>query len=478
MFPLSGEERTRSLQLFQEYSRQGYLNRLNRELSEETLSVIVDFFHRSTALHSGTSPVSRKRDSRWMCESDFCFFNIRGAGTGRKQGDFIRSALLLTGIRADAVHLAPLTRSAGENLNALVSHSHVSSDLLCPELDEKEFTPEDQLSGLVEAAHSLGIKVGFDLPLTLSWDGEVLFHRPEMFRWIKLDGTRRYDRESGLPFAREISREVQEGYARRIREIVDRKLSQGVPYSRMGSFIRDEGFFPVPVNAQRGRGIPYFITYDEAEGKPQFSQSSQESDMTTFQFTYPGGDRDEELQETGDYYSRIFPLWQKKFRIDFLYMDSLSPAWEEEGSLREMPTTGQINRQIRNGKETKRYAGAMTSGSPARAEQIADSGFNLIIDRSGVRRQDREFMERQLSLYDTLKDINKGKRQDFSIVYHLGFAERGSLSSLQRIRRNHFLSRFLGCGSGRRSKYESMGLNDGLFRLHCITAGEKESGLE
>ncbi|MDC7223322.1 MAG: hypothetical protein PQJ60_06240 [Spirochaetales bacterium] len=460
LFPPDEEERGRALQLFQEYNRLGYLGRLNRELAETSLPVIIDFFQRSTSLHSGASPVSRRHDSRWMCESDFCFFNIRAAGTGRRPGDFVRGAFLLAGLRCDAVHLAPLTRTAGENVNALVSHSHVNRDLLCRELGE-DFSPEEQLAGFVEAAHSLGIKVGFDLPLTLSWDGEVLYHRPEMFRWIKLDRQRRFERESGLPFAQEISRDVQADYARRIGEIVQKKLSQGVSYAQMGPFVREEGFFPVPVNAQRGKGVPFFITYDEEERKPLFSQSSQNSELTTFQFTFPGASGEEEQRTAGDYYSRIFPLWQKKFRIDFLYTDSLAPAWEESEQLRETPTPEQICRQVRLGKETKRFAGAMTTGLPSRADLLMESGFNLIIDRSGVRRQDRDFMEKQLGLYESLKSLNKGKRQDFSIVYHLGFPEGGSMSSRQRVRRNHFLARFLGCGGGRRSQYESMGVNDG-----------------
>ncbi|MDC7221923.1 MAG: hypothetical protein PQJ59_18475 [Spirochaetales bacterium] len=459
-FPPSHEERALSLRLFQEYSRLGYLRRLNRELLETPLPVIVDFFQRSTALHSGRSPVSRKHDSRWMCESDYCFFNIRGAGQGRRPGDLVRAAFLLTGLRVDAVHLAPLTRAAGENLNALMSHSQVNRDLLCPELGE-DFTAEDQLYGFVEAAHSLGIKVGFDLPLTLSRDGEVLYHRPEMFRWIKLDSRRGFDRESGLPFAREISREVQEDYARRIKEIVQKHLDRGIPYAKMGAYVREEGFFPVPVNAQRGKGVPYFITYDRDEQKPLFSQSSQESEMTTFQFTFPGDDFREEQKEAADYFSRIFPLWQNKFRIDFIYTDSLAPAWEDSELPGETPTPGQISRQVSLGKGTKRFAGAMTSGLPARSDQIAESGFNLIIDRSNVMRQDREYMNRQLYLYDLLAEINQAKRQTFSVVYHLGYAERNSLSCQQRLRRNHFLSRFLNCGMSRRSKYEAMGLNDG-----------------
>ncbi len=464
LFPPSPEEKDLSLHLFQEYSRKGYLCRLNRELLELSLPVIADFFHRSTSLHGDASPVSRRRDSRWMCESDYCFFNIRAAGQNRRPGNFVKASMLLTGLRSDAVHLAPLTRQAGENVNALLSHSHINPDLLCPELGEK-FTAEEQLTGFVEAAHSLGVKVGFDLPLTLSWDGEVLYHKPEMFRWIKLETQHRYSREGGRPFSEEISRDVQKEYAARIREIVDKNLARGIPYDHMGPLIREEGFFPVPVNSQRGKGIPYFITYDEEERRPQFFQSSQKSEMTTFQFTYPSDKGQEELPDTGDYYSRIFPLWQKKFHIDFLYVDSLGAVWEESELPKETPTPGQISRQIGKGRETKRYAGAMTTGRPVRVDNYIQSGFNLIIDRSGVSRQDREYMEKQREFYRILKEANGTKSQHFSIVYHLGYRERGSMSSLQRVRRNHFLSRFLGCGGGRRSKYESMGLNDGSSGL-------------
>ena len=463
-FPPSAEEKDLSLHLFQEYSRKGYLGRLNRELVEIPLPVIADFFHRSTSLHGDSSPVSRRRDSRWMCESDYCFFNIRAAGLGRRPGHFMGAAMLLTGLRTDAVHLAPLTRQAGENVNALLSHSHINPDLLCPEL-EGLYSDEEQLNGFIEAAHSLGIKVGFDLPLTLSWDGEVLFHRPDMFRWIKLDAQKGFDRESGRPFSEEISRDVQEEYAARIRKIVEKNLSRGISYDRMGPLIREEGFFPVPVNSRRGKGVPYFITYDETEGKPLFSQSSQDSEMTTFQFSYPSGSGGEEIGGTGDYYARIFPLWQKRFHIDFLYIDSLGAAWEDAGQPRETPTTDQISRQIGKGRETRRYAGAMTTGRPLQTDKIIQSGFNLIIDRSGVSRQDREYMEKQLELYRILRETNGKKSQHFSIVYHLGYQERGSMSSQQRVRRNHFLSRFLGCGGGRRCKYESMGLNDGSSGL-------------
>jgi hypothetical protein len=460
LFPPTHEERALSLMLFQEYNRLGYLKKLNRELIETPLPVIIDFFHRSISLHSGSSPVRRRRDSRWMCESDYCFFNIRAAGVHRKPGDYVRAAFLLTALRCDAIHLAPLTQSAGENLNALVSHSHLNPDLLCRELPKEDFTPEDQLCGFVEAAHSLGIKVGFDLPLTLSWDGEVLYRRPEMFRWIKLNREKRFDRESGLPFTQEIARDIQKGYALRIGEIVQKNLTRGFTYAQMGPLVREQGFFPVPVNAQRGKGIPYFITYDEEVNKPLFSQFSHNSEMTTFQFTFSGTKPEEEQQDASEYYSHIFPFWQKKFQIDFLYTDSLGPVWEGSEQLREAPTPGQIGKQIVLAKETKKFTGAITTGNPSRADKLSESGFNLIIDRTEICRQDKDFMDEQLALYYDIKTINDQKRQVFSVVYHLGYNEKNSHSSQERIRRNHFLSRFLGCGMGRRSKYEVMGLND------------------
>ncbi len=474
LLPPSAEEKKLALHLFNEYREKGYLNRLNRELSEFPLPSTVDFIYRCVQIHGTASPVARRRDSRWMCGCDFCFFNIRAAGEGRRTGDLVRAALLLTGIRADAVHLAPLTRIAGENLNALLSHSHISGDLACPELEGSGLTVEDQLAGFVEAAHALNFRVGFDLPLTLSWDAEVLYHRPEMFRWIKLDGSRGFARESGLPFREEITREVQADYARRIGEIVKKHRDRGVSWDRMGEFVREEGFYPVPVNAQRGRGVPYFITFDGEEGHPQFSQSSQKSRMTTFMFTCPGGEGAVENGEAEAYFSRIFPLWQKRYAIDFLYTDSLGPAFLDSEHHRETPSAGQIERQVGINRKGKRFSGAVTTGSPEKSRAFAEAGFDLILDRTDHVRQDRAFMETQLALAESMEDLNGRGRQHFSVAFPLGSVERGSLSSLQRVRRNHFLARFLSCGPARRSKYELMGINDGSSGL-ASSLGERKN---
>jgi len=461
LLPPSDEEKHLSLQLFNEFREKGYLNRLNRELAEFPLPVTVDFINRCIQLHGAVSPVNRKRDSRWMCETDFCFFNIRAGGTGRKTGDLVRSVLLLTGVRARGVHLAPVTRIAGENLNALTSHSHINPDLACPELEQFDLTPEEQLAGFVEAAHAMNFRVGFDLPLTLSWDAEVLYHKPGMFRWIKLDASRGYARESDLPFLQEISGEIQADYAKRITDIVNKQLARNVPWSRMGGFVRDEGFYPVPINTQRGLGVPYYITFDEEECCPQFSQSSQTTGMTTFMFTFPGREGEIIHNEAESYFSRIFPLWQEKYAIDFLYTDSREPAEKSSDHHRETPTGEQMRRLIGTNRRRKRFSGHMTSGEADQADLFAGNGFDLILDRTAPVRQDRAYMEEQLALGEEMLSWNGKGRQTFSIAFSQGYTERGSLTSLQRVRRNHFLARFLFCGARRRSKYEFMGTNDG-----------------
>jgi hypothetical protein len=462
LLPAEGEDRERARKLFHDYQHRGYLVMTNRELLELPLRVIIDFFNRSCALHRGSSPVSRKHDARWMVESDICFFNIRGTGLGRGTGDLVRSAILLTNLRTDTVHLAPFTQNAGENVNSLLSHTHINEDLVNRNLLLQGVTAEDQLEGFIQAAHSLKIKVGMDLPLALSTEAEALVRRPDLFRWIKLNPVSPYILEQGHSFVNEIGKESQIHLGERIKSLVEEKKKTGLPYAEIRSILKEEGYYPIPVNSERARGIPFFVTYDESEGTAQFTNSSQESKLTTFLFTHPLNEKERVENISGeDYFSRIFPLWQKKYNPDFIYFDSLAPSYEEDIPYNETPTPGQISHFIQNAREQKRYTGVMTSGTPDQLEILAQAGFNIILDRTSPVRQDRFYMEQLLNCESQLREFNKERKHSVSLLFPLGQLEQNSHTALQRVRRNHFLSRFLGCGPSRRGKYEAMGFNDG-----------------
>ena len=462
LIPADEGERERSRQLFHEFQHRGYLSLTNRKLLELPLCIIIDFFKRSEALHRGSSPVSRRRDSRWMGKSDFCFFNIRSAGAGRDSGDIIRATILLTPLRTNCIHLAPFTASEGENINAPLSHSHINENIVNKELKELGISGEEQLSGFISAAHSLKMMVGMDLPLTLSPRGEVLLHRPELFRWIKLDPSHPFTLEGGQPFTFEIEKQSQQIHAEKIKKLVEKKRTAGISYSEIGLYLKEEGYYPVPVNEKRGKGVPFFITYDKDEREPLFTNSSQKSQMTTFLFTHPGkeGERVENV-EAEKYFSRIFPLWQNRINPDFIYFDSLAPSFKDDIPYNEAPTAEQVKRFTQAASDSKQYTGIMTSGSSDELAEYAQAGIDLIIDRHVSLRQDKEYMERLLRINTQIKEFNEENHFCRSVLFPLGQPDQNSHTGLQRVRRNHFLSRFLGCGSSWRGKYELMGFNDG-----------------
>lgn len=439
--PAAKEERDLGRRLFHEYREKGYLSLTNRELSELPLEVIIDFFNRQTAVHGTSSPAGRKRHSRWMEGNSYCFFNIRGGGKGRQTGDLVRSAMLLTLLRVEAVHLAPVMAIDGENLNSLHSHSILNADLVNSRAEGLGFTGDEQLAGFIEGAHSLNMAVGMDLPLTLSARGEALLHKPEFFRWIKLDLSGPGGLYGGETYSSILSQESQDNLCREINAFVGNKRDRGLPYGEIGRMLREEGYYPVPVNKERGRGVPAFISYDREEGSPLFANSSQESGLTTFSFDRDGAVR---------YFSRIIPLWQERYRADFFYIDSLAPSFQGDAPDGEAPGKGQVAMVIEAARTKKASTGFLTTGRPENFMPFGEAGFNGLVDRVGGVRQDRRYMESLLRP----EGLRRGSR-----LLSLGSPDPYSHTAGRRLARNHFLSRFL--TEQGLAKYEYMGFADG-----------------
>lgn len=469
LVPPDQEERAESLKLIKEYEKNGYLKRLNRELLDMPLPVCADFFRRLSLLHSPSSPVSRRRDSRWMSQLDVSSFHISAASTGIGRGNFIQAAQMLPGLRCTGLLLAPFTETEFNAPNRLLSHSRIDAGLLHPELLKLGLTPEEQLACFVQAAHLCGMVLGFDLSCHLSRDSEALYRRPDMFRWIELDPQQQYIPKGHLSYGQMLDQQNQERINQRIKERVQSLEYRNLDRRECNRQLRREGFFPVPLmqnspDSEDQGQIPLFIVYDPEKQEAVFTHSSEKQGLTAFRFYKHLGKEREYHQDTLKYFSQIFPIWQKK-GFDFLYLDGMLNPFarnpDPEESQQERPDQYILQQVIESARTGSRKAAVIASGHFEHLEDYLELGFSALVDQDDSMRLDQQYMERNLQLQKELKHYNKGKKIKGSMFSRISLAEHNSPSFNQKVHLEHFCCRFMNCGQAGRRKFEMMGINDG-----------------
>ena len=200
VYPLSESEKSEGLRLFKEYTHSGYLDEEVFTLTEISNCGVIDFFRRLSLLRTASSPVCRRRDARWMGESNFQFFQLRDAGS------FFQALRILPYLRIDGLVLLPVTQIQEEFPLYPVSHSLLDKNLSDPLLESAGFSPEDQFHLFLAAAHLTGLKVGYYLSPLVAPDSAVIYRKPEFFLWLK-NGRIPDDQEALLKEVRRITAE-------------------------------------------------------------------------------------------------------------------------------------------------------------------------------------------------------------------------------------------------------------------------------
>lgn len=459
--PASDLQKEESRRLLKEYEHRGYLHRLNRELIELPLEVTADFFYRLSLLHSSNSPMSRKRNPRWLAQSDITSFNVRGCGTPMVRGNFFQASMLLPAMRTKAIQLQPVSQSEPGNPQAILSHAKIDPALLHPRLSQLGFNEEDQLQCLVQAAHLCGLALGFDLSYQLSQEAEALYRRPELFRWISLDPERRYIPRNHLSYQQMLSGEQQEIYCREIREISKNAINLAMDRRQIHKRLRQKGYFPVPKNSENKGAIPLFIVYDPQIEEAQFTGSSEKDGLTSFCFYRQKSDSLNYQQATIDYFGGIFPIWKKR-GFDFLFLEGAIGS--EEGldkAQQEGPDRKILQEVTQKAKACRSSIGVLASGEVLHLRDYLELGFDGLLDQQDSLRLDRDYVERAMGLQLELKTINQSRKIPSSLYTRISLAEHNSPSFNQKIHLEHFCCRFLNCGKAGRHKFEMLGINDG-----------------
>jgi len=461
---ITPDEKEQGQRLLKEYENRGYLKHLNRELIDLPPAVICDFFYRLSLLHSCRSPVYRKRSSHWLSQMDITSFQIHAASASLGPGNFLKASMMLPALRTQAVQLAPFTESETEHPGRLLSHSRISTRLKHPFLNELGFSAEQQLQLFVEAAHLCGLTLGFDLSYQLSRDSEALYRRPEMFRWIELDRTQMYIPRDHQSYSHMLDHKNQQKIAEHIREHVKLLEQQNLDRREISRQLRRLGYFPVPLNQERNGSIPLFIVYDNEQQEAVFTSSSEKIGQTAFKFYNYQNDQREYNQPSLEYFSQIFPLWQKK-GFDFLYLDRvINPYLDNDKineSQEEAPDPLILHTTINAAHKARSSAAVIASGSFEHMNQYLESGFTSLIDQEDPLRLDKSYMERAFRLQQELKEYNSMRKQKSSLLTRISLAEYNSPSFNQKVHLEHFCCRFMNCGNAGRRKFEMMGINDG-----------------
>jgi len=482
LIPPTQDEQAESLKMIKEYESRGCLKRLNRELLDIPLAVCADFFRRLSLLHSPASPVSRRRDSRWMSSLDVSSFNISAASTGIGRGNFIQAAQMLPGLRCSGLLLAPFTETEFNAPNRLLSHSRIDAALLHPELLKLGMGAEEQLACFVQAAHLCGMVLGFDLSFHLSRDSEALYRRPDMFRWIELDPQQQYIPKGHLSYGQMLDQQNQERICQRIKERLQSAEYRNLDRRECNRQLRREGFFPVPLmqnspdSEDKGQ-IPLFIVYDPERQEAVFTHSSEKQGLTAFRFYQYRGKEKDYQRDSLKYFSQIFPLWQKK-GFDFLYLDGMlnpdAENQEQEESQQEWPDRYILEEVTKAAKEGSRRTAVIASGHFEHLKNYLELGFSALVDQDDSMRLDRSYMERSLMLQHELKQYNQDRKVPGNMFTRISLAEHNSPSFNQKVHLEHFCCRFMNCGHAGRRKFEMMGINDGSAG-YALTLKENRS---
>ena len=514
---ISEEDKRVGNELYSEYSLKGYIEKSCIEMLKISDGAIAWFYKNAGEKNGVISPVKDKKESSWMAKSDFCFVNIRATGVEQEFGNMVSACKLFPLIRADAIHLGPFTAYDFEVIYAVTSVYTISYKIVNRALEKEGIDAESQMKALVQAAHSLGKTVGFDIePHTAQFAMSVIMN-PEMFRWYKMNRER-----SGLDWGMESSlmmkEESQERIAMEVKIIRDSilkenrlktieeehgditerlKQKESIYFNLIGILI-DRGYWPVTSQAWNCHGVPAYDSYNREGNYMQFYYEGENGKnerekaypiLTPIKFykDIPVNKAPEikpEIFEKGvEFFCNIFSRWRDEFDFDFVRYDSVDHIFDsiKNGDYNwpssDRPTPEILKRCIEASKSNgKNYVGNLAERMGLEIEEYASIGYDLMLGTDMMEYIDRKMMEKSFEICERLKRVNQNRALNFSMVFCIDTHDTGNwglmgeplikLMGQQRIRQRHFVSRFISCGSARRPKYEVMGLSDMSYGLY------------
>ncbi len=500
--------------LLDEYLKQGYVRKTNRELLNQSDGAIVYFYDRLSRIRTSNSPVLSCKDSSWMKESSFCFVNIRATGQGNSFGNILTAAKLLPGIRSNAIHVGPFTSYDFHCIYAISSVRTVARQVLHPGLLQAGFSGLVQISALVQAIHLTGKTAGFDLEPHVTQFAIPVLEHPEFFRWIRLspDKTGLWHRE---PFISHVGRESQSEIQEQIRTIVSsylnkencqsletqedersRQLKENLHLEITRDLI-SQGYWTIPAQTWNSQGIPEFQEYNHQHNYPVFRYlDTQGQDASAHAYNivtpfawYQGlvphqASPQVPLLDTAclEFYKGIFHFWQSEAGFDFARHDSVDHIFDSSlghnHPLSDRPTPHVLKEVIQSSRNKLPYAGHLAERMGQELEEYAEIGFDSILGSDMFHLDCSTLLKNSAEQYQRLEKINKTGNY-FSLCLAVDTHDTGNpglhgsplIVKLvpEVLAQRHFMSRFLNTGTARRNFYEVMGLSDlshGLFHAN------------
>jgi len=429
LFPADESASAQAAQLFREYESAGYLKRPIARLLSFELPIIADFFRRMALMHSSESPILRRRDTRWMSEFDYTLVNVRAAGTESRPGTFLSAAMFLASLRTQGIILAPATRGPTPKLNILESHALFRSELADHLAVSHDVSAETQAMAFCEAAHLLGLVLGFELDYRVDRLATVVLNRPELFFWTH--------NNEFIP-----DEKVQDSLRDQVRTIV-------ASLSRAGASV-ERYEYAAALDAKNLATKPS----NDGSGRTDLALKFVEN-----------GSIGEHRDAAVAYWGRVFDLWRDRFGFDFLVLRGTQKNDDDNPTPPDRFLIRKAAEAARKGGVRKNI-GVVADGDGFEVESYGVQGVDLVLENDSESKADREWFQRTLSLDEQLRRVNLGRKLRFSVPLAVDPGDKESLSRRERAHIRRFVARFLGTGPARRPLLETMGASEGAWGYH------------
>jgi len=341
------EDRTAGKNLFREFTQHGYLQ-LTPAAQKVTVSpgAVIDFYRRLSLIRSSSSPVGRRRDDRWLRNSDFQILDAQDYGS------FFRMLMEIPRLRTDSIILLPVTEQDRLRARYPRSHSHIDRRFLDPFLESCGVGLEDQFRLLLSAAHLCGKKTGYFLSPLIDPASAVIYRKPEFFQWESASGD---------------TSAAKNKLVDRVKEIVQTE------YERSGLF-----------------DYRHLKTLIEQSG---IRVSADSEGSVCFDFHDDGA---------LEYFSRIFSGLQSQFPLDFTFLAVPQDFADKNTEL--------LFRTLRTRGGGKRYTGwLMELGEGQNVPSIPDEPVVHVRKSAGEPVFDEEFIHSWFHKLGSISQMNKDR---------------------------------------------------------------------
>ncbi len=384
----TGEDKSLGLKMFREFTRHGSLSITSAQRLAVPAGGVADFYKRLSLIHSGASPVNRRKDDRWLRDADFHFMDIRDYGT------FFRVLLEIPRLRGNSIIFLPFTDNRPEFSRFPRSHAHIHQGFSDPFLESCGLEPKEQARLLINGVHLCGKTAGFLLSPLIDPESAVIYRKPEFFAW-KQKGKSERSRQSII---------------REIRELVQKEFdsSETYDYARLRDLMSRYGFY---VQGTGKEGMDKAVPFDFHE------------------------------QEALNYFKNIPTLLQREYNLDFFYL-----PFPEEMKTDEVKA---LFSALRRNRDCRAYTGWMAGAQKEMFSSMKENEEPVVLIKEGapLQKLGEEFINDWFHELGELFEKNLGKKIPVSRAFWLPVEERQEKSLVMR---SLFLNRFSGLGLFRR----------------------------